>query len=112
MVVVLKRPLPPYAAHLHANPDRPDSPRVATEICGTSISSQGPSATMLAGIVAANPHIVFADSEARGYVVVDIGREGASARLRAVETVKRADAPIATRYSGVIEAGRAGIERQ
>ena len=101
-----------YAAHLHADPARPDSPRVATEICGTSISSQGPSASMLAGIVAANPHIVFADGEARGYVVVDIGREGASARLRAVETVKRADAPIATRYTGVIEAGRAGIERQ
>jgi alkaline phosphatase D len=101
-----------YFANLHADPARPESPRIATELCGTSITSQGPAAATLNGIVASNPHIVFADGAARGYVVLDIGRDATEAKLRVVETVKRPDAAIATLFTGVIAGGRAGLERK
>ena len=43
------------------------APVVATEVCGTSITSQGPSAAGTAAAVAHNPHIRFANSDRRGY---------------------------------------------
>jgi alkaline phosphatase D len=101
-----------YAARLHADPARPDSPVIATEICGTSITSQSPATATIRGIVAANPHIVYSEGISRGYFVVDITREGARARLRGVETVKRPDAAIATIATGRIADGRPGIEFQ
>jgi alkaline phosphatase D len=98
-----------YAANLRAQPRRPDSPIVATELCGTSISSQGPSAKTTQGILEANPDVVYGNNDTRGYVVLELTRSRAQARLRGVETVKRPDAAISTVASFAVEDGRAGI---
>jgi alkaline phosphatase D len=97
-------------ANVHADPAKPDSPIVATEFLATSISSQGPSAFNLQKITAANPHIRFANSAKRGYGVLEIGRKDLEARLRAVDTVKRTEAPVSTLATARVESGKPGIQ--
>lgn len=97
-------------ADVHADPQQPRSPIVATEVVATSISSQGPSAFNLQKITSANPHIRFANSARRGYGVLDIGRKALEARLRAVETVKRTEAGISTLATARVESGKPGIQ--
>jgi alkaline phosphatase D len=97
-----------YVADLHLDPERPETPIVATEFCGTSITSQGIRPDIVKAIADANPHIHFAESTHRGYVVLDFARDKAQARLRVVETVKKEDSPISTRASFTVEEGRPG----
>ena len=98
-----------WASDVHAQPEDPASPIVASELCGTSITSQGPSPKLFADIRAANPHIRYGNNAHRGYMVLDIAPERVEARLRAVATVKRADAGITTAQTFTVEAGRPGI---
>jgi alkaline phosphatase D len=100
-----------YAADLHAQPGRPDSPVIATEFCGTAISSQGPSARTVAGILANNPHIRYANAIHRGYSIIDLRRDRLEGRLRGVETVKRADSPISTVVEVTMPQGKPGLPR-
>jgi len=97
-----------YAAYVHARPGEPDSPVVATEFCGTSITSQGPSDRTVQGILASNPHIRFANPNDRGYSIAELRRDRLDGRLRAVETVKRADAPIRTAAETSLQEGQPG----
>jgi len=97
-----------YVADLHLDPENPASPIVATEFCGTSITSEGIRHDIVKEIADANPHIHLAESTKRGYVVLDFSRERAEARLRVVGTVKRPDSPVATRATFSVEDGRPG----
>lgn len=95
-----------YVADLHADPGRPDSPVIAAEFCGTSISSHGPRPELVRAIAAANPHIRLADGAHRGYTVLDFDRRRLRARLRVVESVKERESPVSTLASYVVEDGR------
>ena len=95
-----------YVADLHADPERPDTPVVASEFCGTSITSQGLRADIVRKIAEANPHIRLADSEHRGYTVLDFDRRRLEARLRVVESVKARESPVSTLATFVVEDGR------
>jgi alkaline phosphatase D len=99
-----------YLCDLHRHPDRPDSAIVASEFCGTSITSQGFDPKRIQAIRAGNPHIHFADGTRRGYGLVEFGRASALAKLRVVETVKKPDAGISTLASFAVEAGKPGIQ--
>jgi alkaline phosphatase D len=99
-----------YAANLHHFPERPDSPVVASEFCGTSITSQGPDAKRTEAVRQANSHILFAEGTRRGYVLLNVSRERTEAKLRVVDTVKRPEAAIATRATFVVEDGRPGVK--
>ncbi len=85
-----------YVADLHLAPERPESPVVAAEFCGTSITSQGSRPDVIAAIAAANPHIHLADPQHRGYVLLDFSARRLEAKLRVVETVKRESSPVST----------------
>jgi len=98
-----------YVADLHLSTEDPASRIVATEFCGTSITSQGIRPDIVKAIAEANPHIHFAESTKRGYVVLDFSREAAEARLRVVGSVKEADAPVSTRATFSVEEGRPGV---
>jgi alkaline phosphatase D len=100
-----------YAADLHAKPDRPDSAVVATEFCGTSISSQGPSEQTFRGILESNPHIRYGNRIDRGYSLVEITRNRLDFRLRAVATVKQSNAAISTAAQFSVAPGRPGIPK-
>ena len=99
-----------YVCDVNREAGNPDSLPVASEFCGTSITSQGFDQKRIDAIRAGNPHIHFADGTRRGYVLLDFGREAALAKLRAVDTVKRPDAGISTIASFAVEAGKPGVK--
>ncbi len=95
-------------AQLKEDFDDPDSPVIAAEFVGTSITSQAWPQERLAQYLPDNPHILLADSRYRGYVRVELTRSRWRADLRAMETVQRADAPCSTLASFVVEDGTPG----
>jgi alkaline phosphatase D len=97
-------------ADLKADFDDPDSLAVATEFCGTSITSQGPAQARLDALRPDNPHVRFANSERRGYAVLELTETRCLAQLRALDSEKAADSPIATLAAFVVEDGRPGAE--
>ncbi len=90
--------------------DDTQSPVVATEFCGTSITSQGQAQARLDALRAENPHVCFANGEKRGYVVMDLAEKRCLAQLRVIDSEKAADSPISTLASFVVEGGRPGAE--
>jgi alkaline phosphatase D len=92
---------------------RDDSPVVATEFVGTSISSGGDGADVrptTAGALAENPHIKFFNGQ-RGYVRCSIKPERWRTDFRVLASVSKPDEPISTRASFVVENGRPGAKR-
>jgi alkaline phosphatase D len=85
------------------------APILAAELCGTSITSQGPSAKVVDAILAENADIRWANGSMRGYTLVDLTRTGMEAKLRALDNVKRADSGIRTAATYHAVAGRAGL---
>ena len=100
-----------YVADLHARAGDAASPVVATEFCGTSISSHGMAQERLAAGLAFNPHIRLARSDQRGYVRLQLDERSLQARLRVVDDPLDAASAVRTAASFVVEAGRAGAQR-
>ena len=100
-----------WVADLKPDFDDPKSPLVATEFCGTSITSQGPSARQLLAWLVENPHLRYGNGQQRGYVKMEIGRNACTATLRALDSEKRADSGIYTLATFVVENGRPGAQR-
>ena len=100
-----------YAIDVKANFDDPRSATVATELVGTSISSNGDANHNPAGDarqLAENPHIRFTNRD-RGYVRNEVTPDAWRTDFRAVEYVSRPGAPARTVASFVIEDGRPGV---
>jgi alkaline phosphatase D len=92
--------------------DDPGSPVVATEIVGTSITSQFPrKEEELDALKADNPHLRFASGARRGYVRVELTPQRMHVDLRAVRSVSQPRAPIDTLASFVVDDGRPGAQR-
>ena len=91
--------------------DDPASPVVASEFCGTSITSGAWPQETVERVLPENPHIRFANSAFRGYIRVQLGPERLRADLRAMQTVRTPDAPCSTLASFVVEDGRPGPHR-
>jgi alkaline phosphatase D len=100
-----------WVADLKSDFDDPRSPVVASEFCGTSITSQGPSQKMVEAALTENPHLKYGRGDRRGYVRVEIRAKQLSADLRAMESVQTADAACSTLASFVVEDGRPGPQR-
>jgi alkaline phosphatase D len=94
-------------ARVHAEPANPESPVVASEVVATSITSQG-FASWINATRRENPHIEYAETEKRGYALIELQRSRAEARHRAVDSVKRADAGVSTAAAFTLESGRPG----
>lgn len=89
---------------------KPDSPTVATEFVGTSITSRGDGSQTrddTPSVLARNPFVKFFNDE-RGYVRCEITPDAWRTDFRAVEYVSRPGAPCLTRESFVVENGRPG----
>jgi len=97
-------------ADLRRDFDDPKSSVVATEFCGTSITSQGPPQARLDAQRAENPHLRFAHSEKRGYTLLELSVERCLAQLRVIDSEKAADAGISTLAAFVVHDGRPGAE--
>ncbi len=91
--------------------DTPDSPVVASEFVGTSISTNGdntPYGPYYGPMIKYNPHIKFFDGDRRGYLRHTVGRESWQTDLVMVDTVWRRTSPASVMKSFVIEDQRPG----
>lgn len=94
--------------------DRPETPAVATEFVCTSISSDfasGDDTLVQVDNDLYNPHVRYFRGSQRGYTRCDVTPGSWRSQMRVARTVDRADAPVSTHASWVVEAGRAGAER-
>ena len=89
----------------------PNAKTVATEFCGTSISSQGPAAREADAVEKNNKHIQYFNGELRGYVKVALGKEKAEVTLRSIESEKVANSPIKDLRKFVVEKGKPGAQQ-
>ena len=99
-----------WVGHVKADYSRPDSATLGVEFCGTSITSRSRGNQYIAATVANNPHFVFADSEGKGYGVVEFTPTRLTTTLRVVDDVTSRNTKISTLRSFVVEAGRPKIE--
>ena len=97
-----------WATDLHADADREDSPVVATEFVGTSVTSDGPPYDAFTQILALNPHVKFFDSRQRGYVSVALEEQRMLTNFRVITDPRDPAATVSTLKSFVVEPGRAG----
>ncbi|MBJ8348086.1 alkaline phosphatase [Antrihabitans sp. YC2-6] len=94
-----------YASDLRTSFEDPDSPVVASEFVGTSITSGGDGSETSAAdemLLAANPNLKFVNGQ-RGYVRVHVEQDLWRTDFRVVPYVTRPGAPISTRASYVLE---------
>ncbi|MDX2033283.1 MAG: alkaline phosphatase D family protein [Blastocatellia bacterium] len=92
---------------------RENSPIVATEFVGTSISSGGDGSDVrpnTAAVLSENPHIKFFNAQ-RGYVRCQLTPRQWQTDYRVLESVSKPDMPIRTRATFVVENGRPGAKR-
>lgn len=83
-----------YVADLHRDPHRPDSPLVAREFCGTSISSSSWSQASSDRLVRDNPWYKFARSDRRGYLLFELRSDRLRVTMRALDDARRRDAAV------------------
>ncbi|MBL8325230.1 MAG: alkaline phosphatase D family protein [Rubrivivax sp.] len=100
-----------YVAELHTEADDPRSPHVATEFCGTSISSRSWQQASVDAALKLNPHVIHGRSDQRGYVRFALTPERLEADLRAVADVRDAGSAVGTQARFVVEAGRVGAQK-
>ena len=98
-----------WVADLKADFDDIKSPVIASEFCGTSITSQGPSVKQIAATLAENPHIRYGNGK-RGYVTMELTPARCTTVMRGLDSEKRADSKISTVATFVVENGRPGAQ--
>jgi alkaline phosphatase D len=103
-----------YAAELARDATRPpssDNPLVATEFCGTSVTSSSRPQARTEQYVAMNPHIKFGRSDRRGFMLLDITAERSTVLFQGLENVREKDSGIETLASFEVAGGRPGVIR-
>jgi alkaline phosphatase D len=100
-----------YVADLKVNYDDAKAPTVASEFCGTSISSLGLPQARVAQAAAINPHLHFAQSDRRGYMRFVLTPGELQADLRVLADARLPDSPISSAARFVVAAGKPGPQR-
>ncbi len=98
-------------ADLKLDFDRPDAPTLATEFCGTSISSHGRPQAAVDASRPFNPHIHYARSDQRGYLRFRADPQQLSVEVRSVHNALDPNSNISTSARFTVESGRPGAHR-
>ena len=102
-----------WVNNLRVDDRQPETPVIATEFVGTSISSSGNGEQRRdywQDLARENPCVQFFNSE-RGYVRCTVTPKKWQSDYRVVEEVTKPGAPIKTRASFVVEAGKPGAKQ-
>jgi alkaline phosphatase D len=99
-----------YVADLKTNFDDDASPAIATEFCGTSISSLGLAQERIDAALKFNPHVKYGRGDERGYLRFALDAKQAQVQLRVVNDALKADSSIRTAARFAVEAARAGAQ--
>ncbi len=97
-----------YVADLRADFDDAKAPVLATEFCGTSITSQGLPQARLDAALPWNPHVKYGRSDERGYMHFTLDAKRLQVQVRVLDDVLKEDSGIRTAARFVVEAGQAG----
>lgn len=98
-----------YVCEVRADAQRPDSPVLASEFCGTSISSRsGTTQDKVDAVARHNPHVLLARCDQRGYGLADITPQRWTTTLRVLDDPMRADSGARTLARFVVQDGRPG----
>jgi len=100
-----------WVADLKPDFDDPKSPVVASEICGSSITSQGAAQEKVDSLLPENPHIKYGRSDRRGYVRASIADGRLTAELIGLDTVKKPDSRAEVLVRFVVEDGKPGPQK-
>jgi alkaline phosphatase D len=103
-----------YAAELRPDFYRPMSaanPIIATEFCGTSVTSSSRPQTRTLEYVDMNPHIKYGRSDKRGFMLMEVTPAKTTTHFVGLDDVRDAGSGIATIASFVVNAGRPGLNR-
>lgn len=100
-----------WVTDLKRDATRPDSATVASEIVGTSITSEGPNPQYLARLLAKNPQVKYARADKRGYALVRLSERQADIVLRALDSVTDPNSGIADLARFAIENGKPGAQQ-
>jgi alkaline phosphatase D len=100
-----------WVADLKTTFNRPNFPTIATEFCGTSITSTPPAEDMIQTAKAEGPHIKFATGIHRGYSVMTLTRQSLKTDLRVVANHRDPETPVSTLASFMVTDGKAGAEQ-
>jgi alkaline phosphatase D len=103
-----------YAADLKRDFFQPASaanPVIATEFCGTSVTSSSRPQARTDQYLVDNPHIRFGRSDRRGWVMVEMTPQRTTTHFQALDNVHDANSGFATIARFVVEDGRAGVVR-
>ena len=99
-----------YVADLKVDFDDARSPVVASEFCGTSITSLGLDPARLSTARAHNPHVHFARSDQRGYVRFKLTPQSLQAELKVLDNARDAASAIQVGARFAVDASKPGIQ--
>jgi len=97
-----------YVADLKLDFADAKAPVIASEFCGTSISSLGRDQARVQAALPFNPHIHLGRSDRRGYVRFSLDDKQLLAQLRTVDDARDPASALQTQARFVVEAGRPG----
>ena len=101
-----------YAAELRHDFYRPESNAnqvIATEFCGTSVTSSSRPQKRTQEYVDMNPHIRYGRSDKRGFMLMEVTPAKTTTHFVGLDDVRDAASGIATVASFVVNAGRPGL---
>jgi alkaline phosphatase D len=100
-----------FVANLKADFDDPRSPTVASEFCGTSISSNGQPQAQTNAMLPHNPHLLYGRSDQRGYVALTLNSQLLQAELMTVQQPWNPLSPVDVAARFVVDARQPGPQR-
>jgi alkaline phosphatase D len=101
-----------YVCDIKADFDAPRAPTIATEFCGTSITSPTSfNAKRIATVIHDNPHVRFGDAAHRGYLLADVGDKALEVKLRGTDDVRLREPKVGTIAAWAVAAGKPGAQR-
>ncbi|MES2259770.1 MAG: alkaline phosphatase D family protein [Pseudomonadota bacterium] len=101
-----------YAAELNRDPARPVSARnpvIATEFCGTSVTSSSRPQARTAQYVEMNPQLKFGRSDRRGFMLLEITPARSTVLFQGLDDVHNPASALATLASFAVVDGKPGI---
>jgi len=99
-----------YVADLKVDYDDPRSPVVATEFCGTSITSRGAPQQRVDEALRHNPHLHYGRSDQRGYVACRLDADALQASLMVVDRPDDPDSSVGVAARFVVDPRQPGAK--
>lgn len=88
-----------------------DNPIIATEFCGTSVTSSARPQARTDRYLADNPHILYGRSDRRGFVLVELAPASMQVKFMGLDDVFRSDSAASTLASFIVEDGKPGAQK-